>query len=100
MEEDGEYDDEDGEYDDEEEEEKSIVKTKPKVANPQKDIKNKDNVKSKQLGAQKVEEKALKDVMNKAIVDRVNQSKIEQKKKQREADDKLIEQQNYQKLKS
>ena len=87
MEEDGEYDDEDGEYDDEEEEEKSIVKTKPKVANPQKDIKNKDNVKSKQLGAQKVEEKALKDVMNKAIVDRVNQSKIEQKKKQREADD-------------
>ena len=47
MEEDGEYDDEDGEYDDEEEEEKSIVKTKPKVANPQKDIKNKDNVKSK-----------------------------------------------------
>ena len=100
MEEDGEYDDEDGEYDDEEEEEKSIVKTKPKVANPQKDIKNKDNVKSKQLGAQKVEEKALKDVMNKAIVDRVNQSKIEQKKKQREADDKFIEQQNYQKLKS
>ena len=100
MEEDGEYDDEDGEYDDEEEEEKSIVKTKPKVANPQKDINNKDNIKSKQLVAQKVDEKALKDIMNKAIVDRVNQSKIEQKKKQREADDKLIEQQNYQKLKS
>ena len=100
MEEDGEYDDEDGEYDDEEEEEKSIVKTKPKVAVPQKDINNKDNIKSKQLIAQKVDEKALKDILNKAIVDRVNQSKIEQKKKQREADDKLIEQQNYQKLKS